>query len=104
MARQVERLNALAVSRTKTPGMYPDGAGLYLQVTSAGARSWIFRYSLTGRAREMGLGSLNAVSLADARERAAEQRRLKSAGIDPIAARLAQRAAERTDRAKAMTF
>ena len=42
------RLTALKVERTKMPGMYGDGGGLYLQVTSAGARSWIFRYRLNG--------------------------------------------------------
>jgi hypothetical protein len=64
--------------------MYPDGAGLYLQVTSEGAKSWIFRFSLNGKAREMGLGSLSGVSLADARVKAAECRRLRQDGIDPI--------------------
>jgi len=54
--------------------MYPDGAGLYLQVTGEGAKSWILRYSLRGKAREMGLGSFRKVSLADARRKAAECR------------------------------
>jgi hypothetical protein len=56
----------------------PTEGGLYLQVTG-GARSWIYRYTLNGRSREMGLGSLNAVTLSEARARAAEARRLKSA-------------------------
>jgi hypothetical protein len=46
MARQMGRLTALAVSRAKSEGMYADGGGLYLQVTGAGARSWIYRYTL----------------------------------------------------------
>ena len=58
MGGRIHRLNALAVTRASTPGMYADGAGLYLQVTHADARSWIFRYSLRGKPREMGLGSL----------------------------------------------
>ena len=54
MARRVGRLNALAVSRVRQPGMYADGGGLYLQVTSAEARSWVFRYARDGRERFMG--------------------------------------------------
>jgi hypothetical protein len=84
--------------------MYPDGAGLYLQVGSKGARSWIYRYARDGRPRYMGLGSLSAVTLAEARQRAADARRLLSAGEDPIAARDAQRAAQRAATATAMTF
>jgi integrase len=98
------RLTALAVSRAKSHGMYADGGGLYLQVTGAGARSWIYRYTLNGRSREMGLGSVTAVTLSEARARAAEARRLKSAGIDPIGARHGQRAAERAEAARQVTF
>ncbi|MGZ8368679.1 MAG: Arm DNA-binding domain-containing protein, partial [Rhodoplanes sp.] len=81
--------------KVKALGMYADGAGLYLQVSGDGAtriaKSWIYRYTLNGRAREMGLGPLSAFGLAEARERAAEQRRLKHEGIDPIDARRAKR-------------
>jgi integrase len=104
MARQMGRLTALAVSRAKSEGMYADGGGLYLQVTGGGARSWIYRYTLNGRSREMGLGSLYAVTLSEARARAAEARRLKSAGIDPIGARHGQRAAEQAEAARQVTF
>ncbi len=104
MARQVGRLTALAVSRAKAAGMYADGGGLYLQVTAAGARTWIYRFTLQGRTRDMGLGSLSAVSLSEARTRAADARRLKSAGIDPIDARDGQRATERAETAKLITF
>ena len=104
MARQIGRLTALAVSRAKAAGMYADGGGLYLQVTAAGARTWIYRFTLQGRTRDMGLGSLSAVSLSEARTRALEARRLKSAGIDPIGARDGQRATERAETAKQITF
>ena len=43
-------------SRNKEPGYYLDGNGLYLQVSKTGSRSWIFRYTLNGKTREMGLG------------------------------------------------
>src|SRR4051794_14223715 len=84
--------------------MYSDGGGLYLQVTGPDAKSWIFRYGLRGRAREMGLGPVHTIALAEARARAAECRRLKLDGIDPIEARRARRDQDRLDAAKAMSF
>ena len=108
LAHYVGRLTALKVMKVKAPGMYADGAGLYLQVSGDGAtriaKSWIYRYTLNGRAREMGLGPLSAFGLAEARERATEQRRLKHNGIDPIDARRAKRVQASLDAAKAMTF
>jgi integrase len=104
MARTVGKLTALKVSRASHPGMFADGAGLYLQVTGAGAKSWIYRFSLCGRAREMGLGSLSALSLTDARAKAAECRRLRQEGVDPIEARKAQREQAALDAAKMLTF
>ncbi|MBE7201086.1 MAG: DUF4102 domain-containing protein, partial [Parafilimonas terrae] len=81
------QLSALKVSRTREPGLYADGGGLYLQVTNAEARSWIFRFMLNGRARSMGLGSLHTLTLAEARSKATECRKLCLDGIDPIATR-----------------
>ena len=104
MARRMNRLSALAVSRVRAVGMYPDGGGLYLCVGSESARSWIFRFSRDGRTRYMGLGSLAAVSLAEARQKAAEARRVLAGGQDPIAVRDAQDAAARALEATAMTF
>ena len=90
MPQLVNRLDALKIKRALEPGYYADGAGLYLQVSTGGARSWIFRYTLNGRTRDMGLGSLLTSSLADAREAALEMRKLRAAGIDPIDVRSAQ--------------
>ena len=98
------RLSSLKVTRAREPGMLADGNGLYLQVTRANARSWIFRYHRDGKSREMGLGSLNAVGLADARLKAAECRRLLADGIDPIAARDAERFQRAVEDARAITF
>jgi integrase len=84
--------------------MYADGGGLYLQVTASGAKSWIYRFMLNGRAREMGLGPFHTISLAEARERARDCRKLRLDGIDPIEARGAKRAEERLAAATAMTF
>ena len=64
MPRTVAKLTALKLGRALPAGMYADGAGLYLQVTGTGAKSWIYRFTLRGKAREMGIGSLSAVSLA----------------------------------------
>lgn len=104
MPKTVERLTALKVGRDLPPGMYADGAGLYLQVTGEGAKSWIYRFSLHGKPREMGLGSLKTLGLADARAEAKRCRRLRQQGIDPIAARKAERAQAALDDAKAITF
>ena len=62
-----EKLTALKVARARTPGMFGDGRGLWLRVIASGARSWIYRFMLAGRAREMGLGSVaEAAKLTDA--------------------------------------
>ncbi len=84
--------------------MYHDGGGLYLQVAASGAKSWIYRYMLNGRAREMGLGPFHIISLSEARSRAAECRRLRLDGIDPIEARKAKRDGAMLEAAKAITF
>lgn len=84
--------------------MYADGGGLYLQVSRSGTKSWIFRYAINGREREMGLGPLHTITLADARSLATEARRLKLSGIDPIDARKAERQAKRLEDARAISF
>ncbi|HLJ62635.1 MAG TPA: integrase arm-type DNA-binding domain-containing protein, partial [Stellaceae bacterium] len=104
MARAVRILNALQVARATAKGMLADGGGLYLQVGTGGAKSWIFRFKFRGRAREMGLGPLHTVSLAEARAGAIEARKLLLANIDPIEARKAERDRAHLDAAKAMTF
>jgi integrase len=117
------KLKALNVAREKRPGTYGDGGGLYLQVTASGAKSWIFRYwvaerdpatgalvrdpvtgKVKGRSREMGLGSFATVSLAEARDRALECRKLREKEIDPIEAREAARREAALDRAKFLKF
>ncbi|HEX5454083.1 MAG TPA: Arm DNA-binding domain-containing protein [Stellaceae bacterium] len=84
--------------------MHADGGGLYLHVNARGAKSWIFRYMRHGRAREMGLGSLHTISLAEARKRAAERRRELLDGIDPLQVREARRHHAKLEAAKAITF
>jgi integrase len=104
MARASNKLSAVEVKGISQKGMYHDGGGLYLQVSVGGAKSWIFRFMLDGRAREMGLGPVHAIPLADARKRAAECRRMRFDGLDPIEARRAQLEQNKLDAAKSMTF
>lgn len=98
------KLTALGVMKLKVPGMYGDGGGLWLQVTGNGAKSWIFRFTLRGKSREMGLGSAGTFSLAEARDKALMCRKLCYEGIDPIEARRQQRQAAALESARAMTF
>lgn len=104
MARQINRLSALRASKLNVPGQYADGGGLYLNVTANSTKSWTFRFMLRGRAREMGFGSAGIVSLAEAREKASEQRRVLASGLDPIEVRAAQRRALLNSSSTGKTF
>jgi integrase len=84
MAHLIEQLIEAKIRNIKSPGLYADGRGLYLQVRGAGALSWIYRFTLNGRTRDMGLGALAEVGLVAARAKAAECRSLQAKGIDPI--------------------
>ncbi|MBO3706658.1 MAG: integrase arm-type DNA-binding domain-containing protein [Candidatus Accumulibacter sp.] len=81
---QLHRLTALAVTKAKGEAMLCDGGGLWLQCRAAGGKFWIFRYTLNGRHRWMGLGATHSTTLADARDAAAEARKLLRAGVDPL--------------------
>jgi integrase len=104
MPRQLNVLSVRTVQAKVRPGYYCDGGGLYLQVSQSGSKSWIFRFRLHGRAREMGLGSLTAIGLAKARERAQECRAALAEGNDPIEARDAAQRATRLAQARSKTF
>jgi integrase len=78
-------LTPLAVKNAK-PGRHADGGGLHLLVKESGARSWVYRFMLSGKSRDIGLGAAgpDGISLADARD-ARDALRLKvKAGIDPL--------------------
>jgi Arm DNA-binding domain len=81
------RLTALKVVKLNKPGRYGDGGGLVLQVSKWGTKAWPFRYERDGRERQMGLGPLGTISLAEARQRALQARKLLLDGLDPIAVR-----------------
>ena len=89
------RMTKLAIDRLSVPGRYIDGDGLYLQISKTGGRSWLLRYQLNHRPRFMGLGPVNTVPLAEARELAHAARRQLLAGVDPIEQRRRQRAEQR---------
>ena len=97
------KLTAASVKHAK-PGRYGDGHGLYLQVKDTGARSWLLRYERNGCERWMGLGGVEFVPLADARERAFDLRRQLRQGIDPLEARKAGAAQARITALNTITF
>lgn len=94
--RNVLTVKTIAASKS---AKLRDGGGLYL-VSKGTGRYWIFNYTFAGLRREMGLGPLHTVGLADARDKAEAARRLVRSGIDPLAAK---REAEE-DSPKAVTF
>ena len=98
------KLNARKVETLTEPGRYSDGGNLYLSITPNGGKRWVFAYrgapkpGSKNNRYEMGLGSAGptGVSLKDARDKAAEARRLLSEGKDPLTAKRQTEKAERT--------
>lgn len=93
MAQQLNKLTPRTVAATSKPGRYADGGGLYLVVTASGSKQWAFMWKRDGRRREMGLGAVNAVSLARARVLVSKYRAMVAEGQDPIAERDRERKA-----------
>lgn len=89
------KLNPKQVENLTEAGTYEDGDGLRLVVKPTGRKSWLLRFQLAGRRREMGLGSFPEVSLKKARLEASLKRSQLSEGVDPLAARDIERAAQR---------
>lgn len=102
------KLNPRQVENLSEPGSYEDGEGLRLVIRAAGGKSWVLRYQFAGKRRDMGLGRYPEVSLKSARFARTEQRRLMASGIDPMAARDAERErqqeAQRQRLARRVTF
>jgi integrase len=103
----IHKLSARKVDSANKPGLHGDGGGLYLQVTrrldGEVSKSWIFRFTWGGRERKCGLGSLDAVSLADARTEAEKCRSMVKRNLDPIAERAKLKAAQEPSK-RPMTF
>ncbi len=89
-SRSRKRLDSPIVKSLTKRGMYPDGNGLYLQVTASGGKSWVFRYQRDGRAHWLGLGPLRLVGLAEARGKALKLQKDLLDSIDPAEARKAR--------------
>jgi integrase len=106
MPRVAKELGALAVSRLKKPGTHAVGkvAGLALQVTPSGARSWVLRVMVGGRRREIGLGAYPGVALKDAQDKAQATREKIAAGVDPVIERKAIASQLRAAHLLDMTF
>jgi integrase len=98
------KLSAKQVENLTAPGTYDDGDGLRLVVKPRGSKSWVFRYQIQGKRRDMGLGSFPALSLKSARLTVAEHRRTMADGLDPMADRDTKRKALHQQTAKQITF
>ncbi|OYZ08253.1 MAG: integrase [Novosphingobium sp. 28-62-57] len=109
MPRRLQNaLTPLFVKNAK-PGRYADGGGLYLLVKDGGAKSWLFRATVAGKVRDIGLGSAapGAISLAKARELAREKAQEVASGAIPVSdrkKRVQAAKAAQAEQAKAKTF
>ncbi len=106
-ATEVRRLtHAISAGGKRYNGLHPVGgnAGLLLQVTPSGAKSWIFRTVIGRKRRSIGLGGFPDVTLAEARQKAKEQRELIDSGIDPVEQRKANKRALIASQLTSMTF
>ena len=98
--------SAKSVEAIKEVGYHTCAKGLYLQVSKQGTKSWLFRYTspITKKRREMGLGSLDFVSLAEARQLAVDNKRLVIHGKDPIEERKQSQLQKQLEQARNLTF
>jgi integrase len=87
MRRPLKRLSARSVATLSEPGRHNDGEGLYLSISKAGTKSWVFMFRWQGKLKEMGLGGVSTVSLAEARDKAGVARKQVKDRINPIAAK-----------------
>ncbi|MBT3556369.1 MAG: integrase arm-type DNA-binding domain-containing protein [Rhodospirillales bacterium] len=107
MARQLNKLTAFQVKNLKAATKektYGDGGGLELKVTKAGTKSWIYRFKIDNKAYNMGLGPYPEVSRSEAREKAAQCRKLRQEGINPKDHREHIKRVQAAKDAKAWTF
>ncbi len=98
------KLSALSVNKATKAGLYGDGAGLWLQITKTGGKSWLFRYMQQGKAHEMGLGAVNTISLAEAREKARACRQMLMEGKNPLLEKQRMKREQLLAQASHMTF
>ncbi len=89
MGREINKLTAKQAQQLTQPGRFSDGGGLYLVVSGEGRRRWLMRYTIAGKLREMGLGAVRDVTLAEARRKAEAARQQVRDGVDPLAVKAA---------------
>lgn len=106
MGKRATELTAMAVKHIHERGTHFVGGvpGLALVVHKGGSRSWVLRYQVAGKRRDLGLGAVDFVALSQAREAAREARNKITQGIDPINDRRAQRSKLIASQASALTF
>jgi len=106
MPKKAKELSAVEVKRLSKQGRHPVGgvAGLLMQVTPTGAKSWVMRVVVGTRRRDLGLGGYPDVPLASAREKAREARDLIALGVSPTEQKKAAKAALMAGEAKSVTF
>lgn len=104
MGRLLGKLTTKEVEKKSKPGLYGDGGGLTLQVTKTGVKSWLYRYMIDGKAYGMGLGPLHTISLAEARLRAADARRMVLGGVNPLQVKRRRMLDAAVAKTKLMTF
>lgn len=104
MAREIEKLTVKGVASKNKVGRYSDGNGLYLQVSKFGTKAWIFRFTLNGKARQMGLGPTKLITLKEAREEAERCSKLVYNKIDPIDLRKREHGKAIAESASVITF
>ena len=85
MTKGIEKLTDRQVRNLKTPRRYPDGATPLPGSLAVGSKSWVQRLTIGGRRADLGLGGYPAMSLAQARRRAQDNRALAKSGGDPLA-------------------
>ena len=104
MAKKIHLLSDREVRNLNKQGSFPDGNGLYLQVSNTGSKAWFYRYQINHKGRKHGLGAYPTVTLKSARLRAEDCRKLRSDGIDPIEHKRKKDADKILEDAKAVTF
>ncbi len=106
MPKKAKELTPVSVKRITKKGLHAVGgvAGLHLQVTKSGARTWILRASIGDKRRDIGLGGYPDVSLAEARDKARIARTQIEQGIDPVQVKKDTRNALRAAKAAEITF
>ena len=68
LSGKAHKLNVMQVKKLSSPGRYADGNCLYFTISESGSKSWLLRIVVRGRSRDMGLGSVDLVSLEEARD------------------------------------